>query len=80
MSMEKLKFQKEFGSRMKQVRLNVGLSQIEFAERIETSQPTIVRLEAGSRQPEAYLVKMIAEQFRCNVEWLLSGKGDFELK
>jgi len=78
--MEKSEYQLRFGERLKQVRLTSGLTQKQFAERIQSSQSTVVRLEAGTRMAEAFLVKLIAEQFGCNVEWLVTGKGRSGLK
>ncbi len=76
MSMEKGEFQKHFGKRLKKVRIHFGCSQQEFASRLNTSQPTIGRLEGGCRAVEGYLILMVAEQFGCNVEWLVTGEGE----
>lgn len=75
MSREKETYRTEIGRRIKEVRLAADLNQQKFAERLESSQPTINRLESGSRMPEVYLVKRIAEEFGCNIEWLVNGKG-----
>ena len=78
--MKKTDYQKSFVERLKIVRAHSGLSQIDFAQRINSSQPTVVRLEAGTRMAEAYLVQMVAEEFGCNIGWLLTGKGSSGLK
>lgn len=78
--MEKSEYQLRFGERLKQVRVKSGLTQKQFAERIKSSQSTVVRLEAGTRMAEAFLVEQIADQFGCNVEWLVTGKGRSGLK
>ena len=73
--MEKAKYQKQFGQRLKRVRVHFGCSQQAFASRLKTSQPTVVRLEGGTRAVEGYLIMMVVEQFGCNVEWLVTGEG-----
>lgn len=78
--MEKSEYQSQFGERLKQVRERAGFTQKQFAECIQSSQPTIVRLEAGTRMPEAFLVKLIAEKFGCNIDWLITGRGESGLK
>jgi transcriptional regulator with XRE-family HTH domain len=70
----------QIGKRIRAVRQNSGLSQTEFAKRVESSQPSIVRFESGARMPDAFIVKMICEQFGCSVEWLVAGKGESGLK
>ena len=41
----------ELGARVRAERERLGLTQTELAERMETSQPTIARLEAGGVTP-----------------------------
>lgn len=74
MSREIAEFQAAIGQRIKSVRLSAGLSQPEFAEQVGVSQPTVSRVEAGSRMPDAHLLKMIAEKFGYDPTWLLLGK------
>lgn len=69
-------YQREFGARLKLIRKRQALTQEQFAEKIGYSQPTITRIESGKRMADAYLVKRVAEEFRCDVAWLLTGKGD----
>ena len=73
---EKSQYQQQFGARLKQVRTNFELKQQPFAERVNASQSTIARLELGERMPEGYIIKMIVEQFGCDIGWLVTGQGD----
>lgn len=76
MSREMDAYQRELGERIKSVRLRSGLSQADFAARIGFSQPTIWRIEAGTRIPDAQMLKAIVEEFDCGVTWLLLGTDD----
>ena len=72
----KIVYQKLFGERLKIVRQHYGLNQNEFAEKVDSAQSSIARLESGSRMPEGYIIKMIIEKFGCNPIWLVTGEGD----
>ena len=79
MSRKKDEYRVEIGKRIKQVRLAAKMNQQDFAELLETSQPTINRLETGSRMAEVYIVKRIAEEFGCEIDWLVNGdKGPYK--
>ncbi len=64
---------KSIGARMKKIREDAGLSQKAFGARLQASLPTINRCENGHRLPETALVIRIAEEFNCDLQWLLTG-------
>jgi len=68
-----ISFRKELGGRLKEVRERAGCSQVQFAERIQLTQPTVVRYEAGDRAPDAYLLMRIAKEFGADLNWLILG-------
>ena len=71
----KTNYQKHFGDRLKVVRKHYRLRQNEFAEKVDSSQSSIARLESGERMPDGYIIKMIVEQFGCDAMWLVTGEG-----
>ncbi|MDG5469960.1 helix-turn-helix transcriptional regulator [Deltaproteobacteria bacterium IMCC39524] len=73
---EKARYQKQFGARLKIVRKHFGEKQEVFAKRVNASQSTIARLESGERMPEGYIIKMVSEQFGCDIDWLVTGEGE----
>jgi len=64
------------GLRIKQVRLQAGLNQVEFAERLGLGGPTVVsKYEKDQREPEIAVLKNIAKMGRRSLDWLLTGKA-----
>jgi ribosome-binding protein aMBF1 (putative translation factor) len=53
----------ELGARVRAERERLGLTQIELAERMETTQPTIARLEAGGVTPSLGTLRRAAKAF-----------------
>lgn len=67
---------KMFGSRIKEVRNALGLSQLEFASQLGITNAHISAVEAGKGKMSLVLIKMINLIFGVNEEWLLEGCGD----
>lgn len=44
-------FSKEIATRMSKARVGAGVTQVEMARRMNTTQPAIARLESGRRLP-----------------------------
>lgn len=66
-----------FKNRIKQLRLNLGLSQKEFGEKIGYSESTISMYESGNREPkkaEDYV--KIADFFDVSLDYLLGRTDD----
>ena len=62
------------GERVKQERKSKGLSQLELAECIGTTQTTIGNLEQGRNKSSKWIFK-IAEQLNVSPSWLQTGGG-----
>lgn len=60
-----------FSSRIKELRSSLGLTQIEFAEEIGTTQATLSSYENSGKTPSLDIVKKIAEVFTISIDWLL---------
>lgn len=57
--------------RIKELRKNCGLSQLELATQIGCSQNTISKIEKGDTQPLADILKAICEFFHVSADYLL---------
>lgn len=64
-----------YGERLKTLRKQLKISQIELSERSGVSQQTISRIERGERAPSGATFA-IAETLGVNADWLRSGDGD----
>lgn len=64
------------GERIKEVRKTVGLTQLEFGERIGIKGNTVTNYEADRREPQEVTLKAICDKFGINYEWLKYGKGE----
>lgn len=62
------------GERLKQARIDGGLSQAELAKMLGTGQSTIASIENGRNQSSGRLVE-IAQLLRVNPNWLATGQG-----
>lgn len=67
--------QKEIAQRLRQIRLDLGMTQDEVAEVIEVSRPSVSMLEAGERRLSVLELVALVERFRARSEWILYGKG-----
>ena len=62
--------------RLKQIRLERNMSQMDFARLANVSQPTIANWENGSHIPRPDKLESLAEELSFDLLWLLSGDGD----
>lgn len=60
-----------FSSRVKELRTSLGLTQTEFADKINTTQATLSSYENTDKTPSLDTVKKIAEVFTVSIDWLL---------
>jgi DNA-binding XRE family transcriptional regulator len=65
---------KKLSHRIKDTRVNAGLTQPQFAEQIEVSLATVTRIEKGRSIPDLACVFKIAEIFNVSSEWLIFGE------
>jgi SOS-response transcriptional repressor LexA len=59
----------EFGKRLKQARIESGLTIKEAARRGGTQMASLWRYEAGQREPLAHIVYALAQVYRKPIEW-----------
>jgi transcriptional regulator with XRE-family HTH domain len=63
------------GTRIREARLALGLSQIELADRVQVSQPTIAHWEQGTHAPRQLALVRLADALGVSRAWLLDGAG-----
>lgn len=61
--------------RIKKVRKDNGLNQLDFGKRIGLSESAICNYENGRREVSEQSIKSICREFRVNYEWLKDGVG-----
>lgn len=59
--------------RIKTIRINAGLTQQQFADRIKVKRNTVATYEMGRSIPSDSAIALICREFRINEEWLRNG-------
>lgn len=67
---------KETGKRIGQLRMLKGLTQEEFAEKVNLSSNTIAKIECGLRNASMDLLIQMSMLFDVSIDFLLLGKTD----
>lgn len=62
--------------RITKIRMDAGLSQAEFGEKLNIGNSTISLLESGKRNLTTRTASDICEKFNVNPEWLETGEGE----
>ena len=62
--------------RIKEVRKSVGLTQLEFADRLHMKRNSIANYEIGRNEPIDAVVALICREFGVNELWLRHGVGE----
>lgn len=65
-------------NRLKEIRRAAGLTQKEFAERLEVNQPLVAKWENGTQPIPPQQIKLICHEFEIRLEWLRDGEGEME--
>lgn len=65
-----------FAKRIKNLRLDAGLSQKELSDILNIERTTVAGYEIGRRMPDAEMLCAIADYFHVSVDFLLGHKGD----
>ena len=69
------------GNRFRDIRLKLGITQDELAERFEVTRTTISLFETGKKGPSLELLYRMIEDFDINLKYLLMGEGEmFNIK
>lgn len=66
--------------RIKQIRKQNGLTQVEFGKKIGVKGNTVTNYETGLRNPTDAVIKSICREFNVNEEWLRTGNGEMYKK
>lgn len=66
-------------SRIKELRLALGLNQTDFGKRIGITQSAVAGYEKGIRIPRDSIIYSICREFNVSEEWLRTGEGDMFL-
>lgn len=64
-------------SRIKKIRIELKLSQTEFAKALGVTQPSLSDIEKGkTTNIDERNIKLICKEFNVNEEWLRTGEGE----
>ena len=66
----------ELGERIAKVRQHFGLSQAQFAQKVNRSPGLFSKVEKGRSDISEETINVIVEVYGVNKEWLLTGEGD----
>lgn len=67
----------DYGSRIRSLRKNRGLTQEQLAEKLNVSTPYIAKIENGKQTGPVELAIQFSEFFEVSLDYLLVGKGGF---
>lgn len=71
---------RQLKERIKQVRKDFKLTQVEFGEKIGVKGNTITNYENGLRNPTDAVILSICREFSVNEHWLRTGEGEPYIK
>lgn len=66
--------QKEFGKRLKEIRMSKGITQEKLAEELNVSWAHISKMERGTRSCSIDLLIALSGYFEVSTDYLLTGK------
>ncbi len=64
------------GNRLRQVRKDAGLTQVQFAEKVGYTQGHVNLTESGKVGPSDVYLKKVINIFGISENWIRSGEGD----
>jgi transcriptional regulator with XRE-family HTH domain len=67
---------KSIYERVKEIRIKLGISQVEFSKRIFVSKGFYGDIEVGKKKINDRIIFIISKQFNVNGEWIKTGKGE----
>ena len=67
------------GERVKLLRTQKGLTQVEFGKQISASGATVSTTESGKTTPDNQTIAAICGAFNVSEQWLRTGKGEMFL-
>jgi transcriptional regulator with XRE-family HTH domain len=66
---------KTTGSRIKSLRIEKGLYQVEMGKMLGLDQGTISKMECGENEPTAKTLRLLRINFGVTIDWILTGQG-----
>ena len=72
------KYTEGLGERIRFIRKNANIDQVEFAKQLEVSRQSISGYETERLMPSGKILEAISDQFGINPWWLLYGVGSAE--
>lgn len=66
--------------RIKELRKTTGLTQQEFADKLNLNRGAIANYEIGRNEPISAIISLICKEFNVNEEWLRTGEGEMFLQ
>ena len=65
----------EVNQRIRELRRELGISQVVFAARIGMTRGAITNIELNKLEPKELLIPLICKEFGCNEIWIRTGEG-----
>lgn len=65
--------------RIKKIRSETGLNQVDFGEKIGIKGSSVSLIEAGQREPSERVIRGICQAFGISREWLETGQGEMKV-
>lgn len=62
------------GERIRYIRKQHKLTQIEFAQCLDISQGTLSEIESGKAKPSFDVLVLLSEKYRVDLNWLIMGQ------
>lgn len=63
--------------RLKELRIEYGLTQRELAEKLSLTQTTIGKYERGELEPSIEVLKKLSNTLECSIDYLIGHSDDF---
>jgi len=71
---------KNIGIRLKDIRLDYKLTQVDFSKRLGVTHAHISKIEKGKTVPSESLVRLICKEYGINILWLKNGQIPIHIK
>jgi DNA-binding XRE family transcriptional regulator len=71
---------KNISERLKEMRRELGITQVNLAKSMGVTKWTIIDYESGKRPPPKIFVLALKEKYSVNPKWLLTGEGEMFVK
>lgn len=69
----------KMNERIAALRRELKLTQAEFGKKVGVARNTIATYESGVREPKDSVLLMMTKEFKVDIDWLKTGRGDMFL-